>query len=73
MSLPPCVGEKMRETTRILGVSLCLHHAVEIQMTKEPRDWPKALDRVPDECRDECEDYLRGIASRMRVARGLRA
>ena len=51
------------------GVSTCLHHALDIQTRIPPREWPAALDRVPAECREECETYLRSIAHRMRVAR----
>ncbi len=50
-------------------VSTCLHHALEIQTRIPPREWPAALERVPAECREECETYLRSIAQRMRVAR----
>ena len=32
-------------------------------------DWPEALARVPEDRRQGAEEYLRGIAKRMRVAR----
>ena len=32
----------------------------------EPRTWPQQLERVPQELRAEAEEYLRGIAARMR-------
>lgn len=50
----------------------CLSYAVEIERTREPRDWPKALEGVPVECRERCEEYLRGIAQRIRVVRGIK-
>lgn len=50
----------------------CLGYAVEIERRREPRDWPKALEGIPAECRGEVEDYLRGIAQRIRVIRGLK-
>jgi hypothetical protein len=52
--------------------STCLHHAITLQRRSEPRDWPAALQRVPAECRAECEEYLRGIADRLRTLRNLR-
>ena len=50
-------------------VSVCLHHASEIERHLAPKDWPTALEKVPEECRKECETYLRGIAARLRVKR----
>ena len=67
--LPPCVGEKFREITHTLGQPDCLHYAVEIERRKAPKDWPAALETVPEYCRDECETYLRGMAARIRAAR----
>jgi hypothetical protein len=55
-----------------MTVRTCLHHAVEIQRHVAPRDWPRALERVPAECRGECEEYLRGIAMRMRAQRAIK-
>lgn len=49
-----------------------LHFAVEIERTRAPKDWPEALKDVPDECREEVETYLRGIAARIRVVRGMK-
>lgn len=46
--------------------------AVQIQLHREPRDWPKALESLPVEFRAEAEAYLRGIAARMWVVRSLR-
>lgn len=45
------------------GLFIQRHHA--------PRDWPEALKRVPEELRAEAEDYLRGMAARMRVQLGM--
>lgn len=53
-------------------ISNCLGYAVEIERRREPKDWPEALKGVPAECRDECENYLRGIAARLRVVRGIK-
>lgn len=55
-----------------MSASVCLQFAVEIERRREPKDWPEALKGVPDECRDECRDYLRGIAARIRVVRGIK-
>lgn len=52
--------------------SNCLGYAVEIERRREPRDWPEALEGVPAECRERCEEYLRGIAQRIRVVRGIK-
>lgn len=49
----------------------CLMHAVEIQRRVEPRDWPRAIARVPEACRAEVETYLRGIAAHIRAKRTL--
>jgi len=38
------------------------------------RDWPRLLETmVPEEHRPGAEDYLRGIATRMRAARAVRS
>lgn len=37
----------------------------------EPRTWPQALERVPEELRAEAGEYLRGIAARMRAQLGM--
>lgn len=37
----------------------------------DPKNWPAELERVPEEHRAEAEDYLRGIAKRMRTLRGM--
>lgn len=50
----------------------CLGYAVEIERRRNPKDWPAALEQVPAECRGEVETYLRGIAARIRVIRGLK-
>jgi len=55
-----------------VNMSVCLHFAVDIERRREPKDWPEALKGVPAECRDECENYLRGMAARIRVVRGLK-
>lgn len=55
-----------------MTASDCLGYAVEIQRRSEPRDWPRALEGVPVECQEACEEYLRGIAQRIRVIRGLK-
>ena len=49
-----------------------LDYAIEIERTRAPKDWPAALKQVPDEFRPDTEKYLRGIAARIRVIRGLR-
>lgn len=43
-----------------------------IQRRHKPRDWPRALESVPEEHRAAAEEYLRGIAARMRVVRRLK-
>ena len=53
-------------------ISMCLRHAVEIERRRAPKDWTEALKGVPEECRDECRNYLRGIAARILVVRGFR-
>lgn len=53
-------------------ISTCLHHAAEIERRRPPKDWPEALKGVPVECRDEVEQYLRDMAARIRVVRGLK-
>lgn len=50
----------------------CLRYASEIERTRAPRDWAEALKGVPAECRGEVEQYLRAIAARIRVVRGLK-
>jgi hypothetical protein len=50
----------------------CLSYAIEIERTRAPKDWPTALKAVPEQCRAECEEYLRGIAARIRVVRELK-
>ena len=49
-----------------------LDYAVDIERRVAPKDWPEALKGVPEECRAEAEEYLRGIAARIRVVRGLK-
>lgn len=53
-------------------ISGCLQHAVDIERRCAPKDWPEALKEVPAECRGEAEEYLRGIAARIRVVRGIK-
>ena len=50
----------------------CLGYAVEIERRRPLREWKQAIEEVPVECRPECEKYLRGMAERIRVIRGLR-
>jgi len=50
----------------------CLDYAVDIERRRAPKDWPEALKEVPAECRGEAEEYLRGVAARIRVVRGLK-
>ena len=50
----------------------CLGYAVDIERRVAPKDWPEALKEVPAECRSEAEEYLRGIAARIRVVRGIK-
>lgn len=38
----------------------------------QPRDWPRALEIVPEAHRAAAEEYLRGMAARMRVIRRLK-
>lgn len=45
---------------------------VRIQRHHEPRDWPRELEKVPEQFRAGAEEYLRGIAHRMRVVRRLK-
>lgn len=54
-----------------MTASPCVAHCSRIHRYVEPRDWPAALAEVPDECRPFVEDYLRGIAARMRVKRAI--
>ena len=52
----------------------CLHYASDIERNVAPKDWPRAIQqRVPPECRSECETYLRGIAARIRAKRAITA
>ena len=39
---------------------------LQIHRHRDPRDWPHALEQVPEQHRAEAEAYLRGIAARMR-------
>lgn len=50
-----------------------LSWGVAIHRFVEPRDWNKAIARVPESLRADAETYLRGIAQRMRVARATKA
>ena len=38
----------------------------------DPREWLRQLEKVPEEHRAGAEEYLRGIAQRMRVVRRLK-
>lgn len=49
-----------------LGWGLKLHRHTE------PKDWPAALANVPEEHRAGAEEYLRGIAARMRALREMK-
>lgn len=49
-----------------LGWGLRIHRCAA------PRDWPRELEKVPEEFRAGAEEYLRGIAARMRVVRRLK-
>ena len=40
-----------------------------LQRYVKPSDWPKELATVPEQHRARAEDYLRGIAARMRYLR----
>jgi len=42
---------------------------LELHRWTDPREWPAGLERVPAEHRAVAEDYLRGIARRMRTLR----
>lgn len=42
---------------------------LELHRWTDPREWPAGLERVPAEHRAAAEDYLRGIAKRMRTLR----
>ena len=44
-------------------------YGVTIQQREAPRDWPAALERVPEALRPVAEQYLRDIARRMRAAK----
>jgi hypothetical protein len=62
--LAPCVGEKMRGD--------CLYLAVEIERTRKPEQWKRAIEAQPDECQPECREYLAMIWRRLQVVRGIR-
>ena len=54
------------------GISIHLHHAVQIQR-KHPLDqWHVALHGVPDEAKAECRAYLPIMAERTRLAERLK-
>ncbi len=44
---------------------------LRIQRRVEPSGWPAALLKVPEQHRAQAEEYLRGMAARMRVLRRL--
>jgi hypothetical protein len=44
---------------------------LRIQRHREPKDWPAALLEVPEQHRAQAEEYLRGIAARMRTLRAM--
>ena len=46
--------------------------ALQIQLRVTPKSWPEALKTLPEELRPAAEEYLRGIAQRMRVLRAMR-
>ena len=50
-------------------VSNHLLAALRIQRTVPPRDWPAALEKLPDEARGDCDAYLRQVAQLMRMRR----
>lgn len=50
----------------------CLGYALEIERRRPLREWKQAIEEVPAECRPACEKYLRGMAERIKVIRGLR-
>jgi hypothetical protein len=50
----------------------CLGYALNIERRRPLREWKRAIEEVPAECRAEVEQYLRGMAERIRVIRGLR-
>jgi hypothetical protein len=50
----------------------CLGYAVDIERRRPLREWKRAIEEVPTECRPVCEQYLRGTAERIRVIRGLK-
>ena len=43
--------------------------AITIVQYVAPKDWPDALNRVPESLRPAAEQFLRETAQRMRVAR----
>lgn len=43
--------------------------AVMVMQHVAPKDWPSALERVPEALRPDAEQFLREAAQRMRVAR----
>ena len=48
-----------------------LGYGLRIHRYSAPRDWPRELGKVPEEHRPRAEEYLRGIAARMRHLRRL--
>lgn len=46
---------------------------LELHRWVEPKAWPAALEAVPPEHRAQAEEYLRGIAARMRTLRNMAA
>lgn len=51
-----------------MSVSTHLHHALAIQRRhRDPRAWKAALEQVPEEAREECRRYLRGMYYRAAV------
>lgn len=65
MTLPP--RYRPRDGADATAWALAIHRHVE------PRQWPEALEDVPQQHHAEVERYLRDMAHRMRVARNLRA
>lgn len=46
---------------------MCLKYAVAIERKYSPQDWAKKIESVPEECRDEAREYLRGMYKRWGV------
>lgn len=44
-------------------------YGLQISKHVQPRDWPAALEEVPEQHRPRAETYLRGMAARMRAQR----